>query len=111
MYRCVALVLIGIAYTYGTDVPPIPSFAAIDANDIDVREALLFAFGPNKPKEKQIELLESKKIYKLKVMVSYFRNCSEEDLKSVWVIKTPDGCKTTQRCEAEVIQLNSVNST
>ncbi|CAG2115723.1 unnamed protein product [Medioppia subpectinata] len=96
MFRCVALVLMGIACIYGQNVTPKPSFVAIDANDRGVREAALFAFGPNNQTEREIVIRKSKMSsdghkYKLQVYVHKYSECPAN--YSNTHLRTEYGCR------------------
>ncbi|CAG2100348.1 unnamed protein product [Medioppia subpectinata] len=112
MFRCVALVLMGITCIYGTDVTPKPTFVAIDANDIGVKEVLLYAFGRNKPKEREIVIRKSKvssdgHSYRLQVYVHKYIRCPQD--YSNTHIKTVYGCRSTKICYAIMDRHNSTH--
>ncbi|XP_054157555.1 uncharacterized protein LOC128955902 [Oppia nitens] len=90
------------------------TFVAIDSQLDEVKEVLAFAFDANTTNKETVlthiyKHNGNQTIYHLEFRIDYYRQCDPNDT-SVWVIKTPKGCKTSSNCDTDVIKTNSTET-
>ena len=97
MFKTIVLIIVGIGYYHIISANEGRADMSVDPEDVDVKAAIVFAFGENTT-TKDIEFVEGEKrvtdnlIYKLKVRINYYNECNDNET-NIWIIQTDRGCK------------------